>query len=123
VRSDLYAFGAVLYELLVGTAPHPQTDRDDLRTSIRSGLVQPIHARAPDTPPALARLVMRCLALDPHERPGSAAAIAHALTCVRPTPRRRPVRTLPRMVGPRAPRHPHSARLSYDAASRRWSCK
>jgi len=84
VRSDLYALGAVLYELLVGTAPHPQRDRERLRASIRSGPVRPIRERAPDTPRGLARLVMRCLALDPHERPGSAAAIAHELARLRP---------------------------------------
>lgn len=79
VRSDLYALGAVLYELLVGTAPHPQTDRDDLRASIRSCPVRPIRECAPHTPPAFARLIMRCLALDPRERPGSAEAIAHEM--------------------------------------------
>jgi serine/threonine protein kinase len=95
VRSDLYALGAVLYELLAGTAPHPHADRDALRTSIRSGPVRPVRERAPDTPPALARLVMRCLALDPHERPGSAAAIAHELAGLRTARRRRPARARP----------------------------
>jgi serine/threonine protein kinase len=46
VPSDLYALGVVLYELLVSTAPHPQTDRDELRRAILSGAVRPIHERA-----------------------------------------------------------------------------
>lgn len=79
VRSDLYSLGVMLYELLVGTVPHLQTDREELRRATLSGAVRPIHELAPDTPAALMRLVMRCLALDPHARPSSAALVAQEL--------------------------------------------
>jgi eukaryotic-like serine/threonine-protein kinase len=82
VPSDLYSLGVMLYELLVGTVPHPQTDREELRRATLSGAVRPIHEVAPDTPAALMWLVMRCLALDPHARPSSAAWVAHELAAL-----------------------------------------
>ena len=77
-RSDLYSLGVLLYELATGVAPFPQTEVAELERAVLAGAPRPV-AELAALPPALARLVMRCLALDPAARPASAADLAHEL--------------------------------------------
>ena len=75
--ADVYGLGAVLYELLTGRPPRtPATLADLSRTET---IPVPLAA-----PPALARIVMRCLAADPDERPASAAEVARELAATLP---------------------------------------
>src|SRR5579859_4319115 len=62
-RSDMFSFGAVLYELLSGRrAFHGETAASAIAAILHS---EP----APlDSPPALSRIVKRCLAKQPSER-------------------------------------------------------
>jgi tetratricopeptide (TPR) repeat protein len=79
-RTDIYALGLVLYELLVGQRPR---DGDKMRTPARpSTLVADVH-------PQLERVVMQALAPDPSERPATALDMAAALP---PIGRRAPTR-------------------------------
>lgn len=82
-RADLYAWGVVAYESLTGR--HPFADRtsaaDLLSARVREAPPS-IRDVAPNVPPALASLVMRCLANAPTERPGSAAEIVATLDSV-----------------------------------------
>src|SRR3569833_1619171 len=74
-RADIYALGCVAYELLVGASPFAgKTGQQMLAAHV---LEQPVPNREkrPDTPPALAALVMRCMAKDPAERPQSGEEI------------------------------------------------
>ncbi len=71
-RSDLFAFGAMLYEMATGRRAFEGRSQASLISSIMSSEPPPISALAPLTPPALDRLVRQCLAKDPEERLQSA---------------------------------------------------
>jgi serine/threonine-protein kinase len=66
-RTDVWAFGCVLYEMLTGRAAFAKDTVSDVMVAILDrepdwGLLPP------DTPPTLARLVRRCLEKDPKRR-------------------------------------------------------
>ncbi len=65
-RSDLYALGATLYKLLTGSIPEESVQR------MSGALLRPAIQLNPTVPPALNRLVERCLALAPDQRPQTA---------------------------------------------------
>jgi len=67
-RSDLFAFGAVLYEMVTGRKAFEGKSRASLISAIMSSEPPPIAAVQPMTPPALDRLVRHCLAKDPEDR-------------------------------------------------------
>jgi Tol biopolymer transport system component len=67
-RSDLFAFGATLYEMLTGKRAFAG---DSQLTSVNAILEKdpvPVGELQPLTPPALERVVSRCLAKDPENR-------------------------------------------------------
>ncbi len=78
-RSDLYALGLVLYELLAGELPHAGRARELHIDDVLYRDPEPIRARFPDVLPSFAALVDQCLRRDPAERPASAAAVAETL--------------------------------------------
>jgi eukaryotic-like serine/threonine-protein kinase len=67
-RSDLFAFGAVLYEMSTGRKAFEGKSQASLIASIMGGEPPPISKVQPMSPPALDRLVKTCLAKDPEER-------------------------------------------------------
>jgi serine/threonine protein kinase/dipeptidyl aminopeptidase/acylaminoacyl peptidase len=67
-RSDIFAFGAVLYEMLTGSAAFRGKNRTSIVAAIISGQPQPISSIQPLTPPALERVIKTCLAKDPDDR-------------------------------------------------------
>ena len=70
-RTDLYALGVVLYELLTGQHPFPRSS-DQTRPSLPSTIVANVD-------PRLEQLVMQLLAENPEERPASAMVLAERL--------------------------------------------
>jgi serine/threonine-protein kinase len=67
-RSDLFAVGALLYEMLTGA---PIYDEDDPRLALaraRAGDVHSVGAGRPDLPPSIVELVDRALAASPVDR-------------------------------------------------------
>ncbi len=67
-RTDIFAFGAVLYEMATGRAAFAGRTKASLIAAILSADPKPASTLAPTTPPALDRLVKTCLAKDPDER-------------------------------------------------------
>ncbi len=67
-RTDIFAFGAVLYEMLTGKKAFEGTSHASVSAAIMSTDPTPISALQPLMPPALDRVVATCLAKDPDDR-------------------------------------------------------
>ena len=67
-RSDIFAFGLVLYEMLTGRRAFEAKTQASLIAAILEREPPPISALAPMSPPAIERLVKTCLAKDPDQR-------------------------------------------------------
>jgi protein kinase-like protein len=79
VRSDLYALGLVLYEILSGKRAFKASTLAELRhEKEQSTPTAPSEFRS-GIDPSVERLVMRCLERDPRARPSSVAQLAAAL--------------------------------------------
>jgi serine/threonine-protein kinase len=78
-RTDIWATGVVLYELLSGGLPFRASNVADLCVAILEHDVAPLESHRPDVPPGLDVVVRRCLARDPAERFPDVAALAEAL--------------------------------------------
>lgn len=75
-QSDIYAFGVLLYQVMTGQVPFPQSDTSHMAlaaclNAIGNSPPPPFAAVAPDRkyPAAVEELVMQCLAKDPANRP------------------------------------------------------
>src|SRR5262249_24167081 len=75
-RCDIFAFGAILYEMRAG---RPAFSGDTASATMAAILIKqpvPLRTLLPDVPSALARVVTKCLAKRPAERWDSAAEMA-----------------------------------------------
>src|SRR5580700_6887577 len=75
-RSDLFAMGAVLYEMVTGARPFEGKSQISVASAILEKDPEPISASQPLTPPAFEHIVTACLAKNPDDRIQSAQDIA-----------------------------------------------
>src|ERR1700680_1177875 len=66
-RSDIFSFGAVLYEMLTGKRAFPGKSQLSVASAVLEKDPEPISALQPLTPPALDRAIRVCLANDPED--------------------------------------------------------
>jgi serine/threonine-protein kinase len=89
-RSDVYAVGNILYELLAGHPPFQAPAFGQLVVQIITQPPPPLPSHLPSgepLPPQLSELVLRCLAKEPEARPQSLAEVTTALLLLPPSTR------------------------------------
>jgi len=78
-RTDIFAFGAVLYEMATGKRAFEGKSQASLIAAILERDPPPISSLQPMAPPALDRVVKTCLAKDPEDRWQAAHDLMHEL--------------------------------------------
>jgi eukaryotic-like serine/threonine-protein kinase len=78
-RTDIFAFGAILYEMVMGKRSFLKSTEADTVSAILNEEPPPITQLAPDAPPALERVIRRCIEKNPEQRFHSASDLAFAL--------------------------------------------
>ena len=101
VRSDIYSFGLVLYQMATGESLPPFLPKGDLSVSVfvRKSLVNMVCQGVPKLGGPLGPIIEKCLKPEPTDRFGSFAELREALLPIRSTvPQASPVKT--RVIGP-----------------------
>ena len=81
-RSDLYAWGVVLYEMLHGQPPFTALTGEAVKYKHVNEPPKPLRELRPDVPVALERIVMHALKKEPAQRPANMQAVITALRTV-----------------------------------------
>jgi serine/threonine-protein kinase len=79
VRSDIYSLGLLLYEIFTGKRAFEASSMIELMQMQEKGAPAGISTIVHDLDPAVERVILRCLAPDPRQRPGSALKVAAGL--------------------------------------------
>jgi serine/threonine protein kinase len=89
-RSDQFALGLLVYELVTRTRPFERATTAQTLAATIDDDPAPIDALNPEVPPHLAAIVSRCLAKDPAERYDSTRDLARDLESISETSSRHP---------------------------------
>jgi Tol biopolymer transport system component len=82
-RSDIFSFGAMLYEMVTGRRAFEGASRASVVAAVLDRHPPPPSSMQPLTPPAVDDLVRQCLAKSPDDRPDSAREVANELRWIR----------------------------------------
>jgi serine/threonine protein kinase len=85
-RTDLFALGIVLYELVSGRRPFVGQTFADVTSAILRDMPPPLSSVRADVPAGFERIVMRCLEKAPRGRYPAAADVLHDLRALSPSP-------------------------------------
>jgi Tol biopolymer transport system component len=85
-RSDIFALGAVLYEMLTGARAFEGKSRTSVAAAVLAGSPRSASGLRPTTPPALEHVIAKCLASEREERWESAADVASELEWIGRSP-------------------------------------
>jgi eukaryotic-like serine/threonine-protein kinase len=104
-RSDIYALGVVLYEMVTGQRPYSGRTLQELTATITAGRVIPPTALAPDLSPELERIILTAMAPNRDQRFAQAGLLAEEL---------RALQLRAPSVGPIGPRHDQNPATSAE---------
>jgi TolB-like protein len=82
-RTDIFAFGILLFELITGRRPFSGESSADLMSAILRDAPPSMQALRPGLPPDLVRIVGRCLEKDPERRLQTAKDLRNELEWIR----------------------------------------
>jgi len=82
-RTDVYALGAMLYEMATGRRPFHKDRPEALMFEILHAATCPARSLRPEITPDVDRLIDACLSKDPALRPESAGAVSRTLRGIR----------------------------------------
>jgi eukaryotic-like serine/threonine-protein kinase len=83
VRTDVYALGVMLFEMLTGQRPFVKSRPEALMFAIINNAAPAVRSLRTDVPVELDRLIAECLDKDPAKRPAAAAVVGEALRRIR----------------------------------------
>jgi hypothetical protein len=87
LRSDIYSFGIVSYEMITGRPPFIAEDRQEYARLHQAGILIPVNKLAPRCPRKVRRFVHQCLEKSPTDRPRSLETLPFSTEVPNSSPR------------------------------------
>ncbi len=98
-RSDIWALGVILYELLTGGPPFPGMTIPEVVAGILRNQREPLRSKRPDVPERLATAIEKCMMSSPADRHANVAALSHAIAPFAHARDRQSVESVARVLG------------------------
>lgn len=98
-RTDIWALGIILYQLVAGKTPFHESTMGQLCTRILTGTPTPLDEYRTDAPKGYEAVIHRCLQRDRDQRFQNVAALAHAIAAYGPPRGRVYVERIARIMG------------------------